>query len=422
MRGLNDEVQNADPSESRCSMRIERIETFRPAEHPNLLWVRIHESGGLVGVGETFYLPAAVEAVIHDFAAPMLLGQSAFDRERHWQNLFCYANFFGYAGAEMPPISALDIALWDLFGQHTGQPIYNLLGGADRAMNPSLQHLRRHANVPRSNGVHQQAARARSVTVRQRHHTDEGLAVGPLCPTTQDRPDNRPGRMVRRRTCRTRPVAGATRRGFAYGIGDSRRGWRADADRDRGTFPLGFELRVADRPRIEPYDVVWMEDIIQPDSADDLARLVHDTARSPMRQRASLHPIRFSRGFGAWRGTCRDARSDLDGRTHGSREDRRARRHLSSSHRAHDCTGPINLIACLHLCAPAPNAMIMEIVRRVCSRLLHRSYSRRPSICRDGRIVLQFGPGLGTTLRPEVFDKQDMRRRVSEIERSVSKT
>ena len=28
---------------------------------------------------------------------------------------------------------------------------------------------------------------------------------------------------------------------------------------------------------LEPYDVVWMEDIIQPDSAGDLARLVRET-------------------------------------------------------------------------------------------------------------------------------------------------
>ena len=53
--------------------------------------------------------------------------QSAFDRERHWQNLFSYANFFGYAGAEMRAVSALDIALWDLLGQHLGQPIFNAI-------------------------------------------------------------------------------------------------------------------------------------------------------------------------------------------------------------------------------------------------------------------------------------------------------
>ncbi|HVC82607.1 MAG TPA: mandelate racemase/muconate lactonizing enzyme family protein, partial [Chloroflexota bacterium] len=113
-------------------MRIEKIETVRLPEHPHTLWVQIHTADGLVGLGETYYLPGAVEAVIHEFAAPMLLGQSAFDRERHWQNLFAHANFFGYAGAEMRAISALDIALWDLLGQYVGQPIHALIGGRCR--------------------------------------------------------------------------------------------------------------------------------------------------------------------------------------------------------------------------------------------------------------------------------------------------
>jgi galactonate dehydratase len=86
----------------------------------------------------------------------------------------------------------------------------------------------------------------------------------------------------------------------------------------------------------------------------------------------------------------------------------------------HDCTGPINLIACLHLCAAMPNAMIMEIVRGFV-RGYYTELLTAPIDLRDGRVVLQFGPGLGTTLRPEVFDKQNMRRRVSEIERSAIK-
>ena len=88
--------------------------------------------------------------------------------------------------------------------------------------------------------------------------------------------------------------------------------------------------------------------------------------------------------------------------------------------RPHDCTGPVNLIACLHLCAATPNAMIIEIVRGFV-RGYYTDLLTAPADLRDGRVVLQFGPGLGTTLRPEVFDKQGMRRRVSEIERSVSK-
>ena len=82
-------------------MKITRLETIRLPEHPQLIWVQIHTSDGLVGLGETYHVPGAVEAVIHDYVAPLLLGQSAFDRERHWQTFFAYANFFGFAGAEM---------------------------------------------------------------------------------------------------------------------------------------------------------------------------------------------------------------------------------------------------------------------------------------------------------------------------------
>src|SRR5260370_33092971 len=117
-------------------MKIVKIETLRLPEHPNLIWVQLHSSEGLVGLGESYHVAGAVEAVTHDYAAPLLLGQSVFDRERHWQNFFAYANFFGYAGAEMRAWSALDIALLDLLGQYLGQPIYNLIGGRCRESIP----------------------------------------------------------------------------------------------------------------------------------------------------------------------------------------------------------------------------------------------------------------------------------------------
>ena len=33
---------------------------------PNNLWVRVHTDTGLSGLGETYYLPRAVAAIIHD--------------------------------------------------------------------------------------------------------------------------------------------------------------------------------------------------------------------------------------------------------------------------------------------------------------------------------------------------------------------
>src|SRR5579884_2432509 len=97
-------------------VKITKIETIRLGEHPRLIWVQVHTDNGLVGLGETFYVPGAVAAVVHDVAAPLLLGEDPLDIERHWHALFHITNYYGYAGAEMRAISALDIALWDIAG------------------------------------------------------------------------------------------------------------------------------------------------------------------------------------------------------------------------------------------------------------------------------------------------------------------
>ncbi len=55
-------------------MKITSVETLRPAEHPNICWVRIHTDEGISGLGETFYGASAVEAHIHEIAAPLLIG------------------------------------------------------------------------------------------------------------------------------------------------------------------------------------------------------------------------------------------------------------------------------------------------------------------------------------------------------------
>jgi galactonate dehydratase len=42
-------------------MRIVKVQTIRHTALPHLLWVQIHSDDGLVGLGETYYLPSAVE-------------------------------------------------------------------------------------------------------------------------------------------------------------------------------------------------------------------------------------------------------------------------------------------------------------------------------------------------------------------------
>ncbi|HYL81451.1 MAG TPA: enolase C-terminal domain-like protein, partial [Candidatus Acidoferrum sp.] len=112
-------------------MKIARIETLESTTYPNLLWVQVHTDDGLVGLGETFFGPAAVAAYIHETAAPYLLGQDPKAIARH-QEVLGKRMMVAAIGAEARGLSALDIALWDLFGQRVNLPVYQCMGGPVR--------------------------------------------------------------------------------------------------------------------------------------------------------------------------------------------------------------------------------------------------------------------------------------------------
>jgi L-alanine-DL-glutamate epimerase-like enolase superfamily enzyme len=96
------------------------------------LWVRIHTDEGLIGLGESYPNAETEAAVIHTRLAAVLLGRDPSAIDRLWADMFLAVSYSGWGGAEMRAISAVDIALWDLLGKATGQPIYKLLGGASR--------------------------------------------------------------------------------------------------------------------------------------------------------------------------------------------------------------------------------------------------------------------------------------------------
>ena len=394
-------------------MNLTRIETIRSPDFPNLLWVHLHTDDGLVGLGETFYIPAAVEAVIHDFAAPLLLGQSAFDRERHWQALFSYANFFGHAGAEMRAISALDIALWDLLGQHTGQPVLNLLGGQTR---DAIRVYNTCVDTPLyadQNGFLKNPGElARSLLA-------QGITAMKVWPWDRFAPQMQVSAV-------TGP-AGWSAVGpvghdllpeqLAQGLWTVQEIRKAVGDKmqialeGHSRWDVNCALRIA--RAVEPYDVMWMEDFIQPDSAPDLARLVKETRipQSVSERLFTRHAYRRILDADAahivmtdviWTGGLSEALKIATlADTH----------HLSIA--PHDCTGPINLFACLHLCAAVPNAMIMETVRGFCEGY-YREVATPDVPVKNGFAQLdQFGPGLGVRLRDEFLARRNLIRRVS---------
>jgi L-alanine-DL-glutamate epimerase-like enolase superfamily enzyme len=93
--------------------------------------VAVRTSEGLTGWGSVFTSAALVEASL-EVLRPLCLGQHALEPERVSETLHQHTFWLGRGGAITHTISGIDIALWDLLGQTSGQPVGRLLGGRYR--------------------------------------------------------------------------------------------------------------------------------------------------------------------------------------------------------------------------------------------------------------------------------------------------
>src|SRR4051812_8964036 len=94
-------------------MKITKIETVRLTSRPTLIWVRVHTDEGLIGLGESWFGCAAVDADIHERIAPALIGADPSRIEALTRATRPYVGFCG-TGAEIRAASAIDVALWDI--------------------------------------------------------------------------------------------------------------------------------------------------------------------------------------------------------------------------------------------------------------------------------------------------------------------
>lgn len=117
-------------------MKITALETVQLPSLNNILWLRIHTDEGIIGLGETFRGAKAVAAYIHSEVAPALIGQNPLEIDRISKLLTETYVGFRSSGVEIRAASAVDIALWDIFGKVTNLPIHQLLGGLSR---PSIR-------------------------------------------------------------------------------------------------------------------------------------------------------------------------------------------------------------------------------------------------------------------------------------------
>lgn len=95
--------------------------------------VRITTDEGSEGLGEAgfsaVYFPT-VGPIINQQLGPMLIGRDPRDTGALWQEMLNATHMWGRRGIETYALSGIDIALWDLLGKISNQPVYRLLGAS----------------------------------------------------------------------------------------------------------------------------------------------------------------------------------------------------------------------------------------------------------------------------------------------------
>ena len=115
-------------------VKITKIKTMGLDNVGDGCLLRIETDAGIVGYGEAG-LPSSAARPRIDMMAPQLIGQDPLAIERHFYMMAATQYSFM---ANIPTVSGVDIALWDLAGKITGYPIYRLLGGPIRKKHSGL--------------------------------------------------------------------------------------------------------------------------------------------------------------------------------------------------------------------------------------------------------------------------------------------
>ena len=97
--------------------------------------VEVETDAGITGWGECFgpgTVALANRTIVEQVIQPMVLGADPMDRDVIWHKVYNLLRDHGRKGMPLQALSGVDIALWDIVGKATGQPIHKLIGGAHR--------------------------------------------------------------------------------------------------------------------------------------------------------------------------------------------------------------------------------------------------------------------------------------------------
>ena len=398
-------------------MKITALETIRNAEFPNLLWLHVHTDEGLSGLGETFFGAQAVEAYLHESVAPQLLGQDSSRIDHIARKLYGYLGFRG-SGVETRGNSAIDIALWDLWGKRTAQPVYQLLGGLTR------EQVR----------VYNTCAGYRYVRQRPVQTTDNWGLDGEEGPYEDldaflNRADELALSLLQQgiQAMKIWPFdhAAENNGGLHISSAELRRALepfekirKAVGDKMdimvefHSLWNLPAACRIAEA--VKPFQPYWMEDPVKMDSLSVVGEYrqrtgLPVTASETLSYRTGYKDLLEAKAVDivmpdlSWCGGISEAKKIAT---------------MAEAHQLpvapHDCTGPVVLMASSHLSLNAPNALLQETVRAFYTGWYKEIVTTLP-IIEEGYLRLEPNPGLGLELLPDFLKRNDTYRKRSEL-------
>ncbi|MBK8071712.1 MAG: mandelate racemase/muconate lactonizing enzyme family protein [Ramlibacter sp.] len=396
-------------------MKITRVETIRLGEFPNILWVRLHTDEGLVGLGETFMGAAAVEAYLHEWAGPRLIGKDPLAIEARNRELMGYLGWRG-SGVETRGNSAVDIALWDLFGKAANMPVHTALGGASREAIrvyntcAGYQYIRSNRNQTSSNWGLGNSSGPYEDLQGFLHHADElaesllseGITAMKIWPfdTAAERSD---GQYISNADL---DVALEPFRKIRNRVGD-----RMDIMVEfHSLWRLPMARKIA--RALREFDTFWHEDAIRMDSLD----LLQQYARDCEALICASETLSYKWGFKDYLQTGVAGVVMLDLSWCGGLTEARKIAGMADAWQLpvapHDCTGPVVWAASTHLSLHAPNALVQESVRAFYTGWYRELVTELPRV-QDGMVRLNDKPGLGLELLPDLHSRADATVRVT---------
>lgn len=345
---------------------------LRPEDCVHTL-VAVHTEEGAVGLGSVFTNDGLVRAALA-VLEPLYRGENALEPERVSEKLHQHSFWLGRGGSLTHAISGIDIALWDLLGQVTGQPVSRLLGGRYR------ERVQPYASLLMEEPAQM---RDRLLAVKAQGFRAFKIGWGPF---------------GRRNAKLDRAIVAAAREA----VGSESR-LMVDAGGSDAHWPNGYRWALNTAQMLADYDIHWFEEALVPDALDDFVKLREHS------------PVPISGGevltrrqcFQPWieRGAFDIIQPDVT-KVGGISEERRiawAAEDHGIRFIPHGWNTAVGLAADLHLAAAVPGTDLVEYLTG--SPFIDEITAGGWHLDADGMLPIPTQPGLGLTLDRDAVHK-----------------